>query len=187
MSVFDFLSALFIPGDTILFRPVETWIDGDKRQSRVDYDGITYHTMGLGLPGGHFAPFPARTENALARIIERSAAERTNTFFGVCPRFAPADGQVGTSYDLAWQIRMVRTLWSDIDDVPDIDQALARCNAAGLPEPSIVVASGHGAHLYWLLAQPVVLDDYPTAEPAAVHTEFTDQGEGKKNCGGNTC
>lgn len=173
----EFLNALFAPGDTILFRPVETWIDGDKRQARVDYDGIGYHTMGLPLPGGNFAPFPDRTAAFLARASERAASERTNVFFGTCPRFKPADDYATTSYDLAWQIRLVRCLWADIDDTADVDQALTRCTAAGLPVPSIIVSSGNGLHLYWLLDVPVILDPTP---PLPAYTEFIDQGEGKK-------
>ena len=42
-----FLTALFEPGDVVLFRPIETWTEGDKRCPRVDYAGITYHTVGL--------------------------------------------------------------------------------------------------------------------------------------------
>jgi hypothetical protein len=173
----QFLAALFPPGDTVVFRPIETWIDGGKKCSRVDYGGVTYHTMGLGVGRGRRVAFPARTVSAIARIAERAAIEKTNTFFGVAPRFAPGGEHLGTSYDLAWQVRIVRCLWSDIDDVPDVATALTRCSTAGLPEPSIVVASGHGAHLYWLLQVGALID---SSHPDPVFTEFIDRGEKKK-------
>ena len=174
VTAVQFLTTLFQPGDTILFRPIETWNENNKKQSRVDYHGIVYHSLG-GRVGEEWVEFPALTAAAVRRIQERSASEKTNTFFGVCPRFRHGSDQA--SYDLAWQIRTVRCLWSDVDDC-DVPAALERCTKAGLPEPSLVVASGHGAHLYWLLSDPVQIDDAP--EPDAVHTEFTDQGEGKK-------
>lgn len=59
-----------------------------------------------------------------------------------------------------------------------MDEALGRCKTAGLPEPSILVASGNGAHLYWILAEPYVIDD--AADPPPVLTEFIDQGRDKK-------
>ncbi|MFH1923064.1 MAG: hypothetical protein ABIP48_24635, partial [Planctomycetota bacterium] len=153
----EFLSALFGPRDYCLFRPIETWAENDQKKSRVDYKGIQY------VPG------------VLAAIVERQAerakATRCNLFFGVCPRFG------AKQYDLAWQIRVVRVLWSDVDDCRP-DEAIERCKAAGLPAPSIVVSSGNGAHLYWLLAEPYLVDD--VGDPLPVKTEWIGQGEGKK-------
>ena len=48
----------------------------------------------------------------------------------------------------------------------------------GVPPPSIVVHSGHGVHLYWILSEPVIIDD--ALDPPPVFAEFVDQGEGKK-------
>ena len=170
------MSALFKTGDTILFRPIETWTEGNKKQARVDYHGVTYHTMGLPVGPGKYSPFPARDSVFLHRTIERAATERTNVFFGVAPRFARGNEATNTSYDLAWQIRTVRCLWSDVDDcLPD--DAVKRCAAVGLPDPSIIVASGHGSHVYWLLDSPVVVSEDP---PPPVHAEFVDQGGEKK-------
>ena len=179
-----FLTALFAPGDIIAFRPIETYLDetGKKAPGRVDYDGVTYHTIGLGVgrngtPGKCvYVPFPARTESMLARAIERSYVERTNIFMGTSPRFAAGDRYA--SYDLKWQIRTIRSLWADVDDTGDVSTVLARCAAGGVPPPSIVVHSGHGVHLYWLLSEPVVINDAP--DPPPVFAEFVDQGEGKK-------
>jgi len=102
---------------------------------------------------------------------KRSERSFANIFFGVCPR----QGSYG-QYDQAWQIRIVRVLWADVDDGTP-EEAVDRCKTKGLPEPSIVVASGKGGHLYWLLAEPILIDD---GDQRPVFTEFIDQGEGKK-------
>ena len=175
-----FLTTLFLPGDVVLFRPIETYMEGGKKASRNDYHGLSYHRIGLPVgknPDGttKCAPLPSRTEAAVAHYIERAESERTNCFFGVCPRYNCGSDQA--SFDESWQIRTVRTLWSDVDDAPDVAVVLDRCTAAGLPVPSIAVASGHGAHLYWLLDSPLAI---PVTCESAVHTEFIDQGEGKK-------
>ncbi len=124
-------------------------------------------------PSGNWVPFPKKLENKIVTAKARSETEKTNLFFGVCPR-------LGTNgkFDQAWQIRMVRTLWSDIDGC-QYEEALQRCKDAGIPTPSIVVNSGNGCHLYWLLVEPFLIDDAGT--PQAVHAEFIeDQKTGKK-------
>ena len=78
---------------------------------------------------------------------------------------------------------MVRVLWIDVDHCT-VDEALDRCKTAGLPEPSILVASGNGVHLYWILAEAYVIDD--AADPPPVLTEFIDQGETKRKIRGST-
>jgi hypothetical protein len=34
-----FLNAIFVPGDCVLIRPIETWTEAGKKISRVDYGG----------------------------------------------------------------------------------------------------------------------------------------------------
>lgn len=158
-SIKRFMGALFVPSDVVLVRPIETWIEGTKKRSRVIYRKTK-----------HVAPDaiarPKWWANAQAFAVE----EKANLFFGVCPRF-------GNQHDLAWQIRTVRVLWADIDHCT-VEQAIERCERAELPRPSIVVSSGNGVHLYWLLTEPYLVDD--VGEPLPVFTEFKDQGEGKK-------
>ncbi|MDP8299172.1 MAG: DNA-primase RepB domain-containing protein [Candidatus Tantalella remota] len=72
---------------------------------------------------------------------------KNELFFGVCPR----SKRNGT----ATSIKYLTTFWIDVDDltIPLED----RINAVPLP-PSIVVSSGHGFHVYWLLSDPVQVD-----------------------------
>lgn len=165
----EFLRAVFAPEDTILFRPIETWTEAGRKKSRVDYEGIRYHRFGW-RPRGEWEWNPIATEPEMAALLARSEAESTNLFFGVCPRMGD-----GGRFDLAWQIRTVRVLWCDVDDCTP-SEALRRCVAKKLPPPSIVVASGHGCHLYWLLVMAIQVD---ASRPPEVLTEFVDRGDGR--------
>lgn len=44
-------------------------------------------------------------------------------------------------------------LWADYDDGRSLAEVKADVNKMGLPEPSIIVNSGHGFHCYWLLTE----------------------------------
>jgi hypothetical protein len=147
-----FLSTLFPEPDLILFRPIETWEEDGQKDSKPSYRHTLYRSL-LSVP------------LTMLRLLEVAEKERLNIFFGVCPRFG-RDGQ----FDLAWQIRKVRALWTDIDHVT-VAEALERVTKAGLPRPSIIVNSGNGVHLYWLLDQPYLIDD--VGDPPAVETEWS--------------
>jgi hypothetical protein len=156
-----FLRALFSESDTILYRPIETWVEADKKRSRVDYQN-TYYRRAV----------PSLLHLTVAKYLNLAEKERLNIFFGVCPRV----GDKGR-YDLAWQIRTVRSLWTDIDHV-SVEESLERVTKAGLPSPSIVVNSGNGVHLYWLLDEPYLIDD--AGDPPPVETEWTQLANGRK-------
>ena len=165
----QFLSVVFEPGDIVNFRPVETWTEDGKKQSLVDYKGIRHEFLGIrDSQSGEWQPHDGQLLRTLESVAKRSETELTNTFFGVCPRFR-GKGQ----FDLAWQIRTVRVLWADVDDTDDVDDVLQRCKDAGLPGPSIIVHSGNGLHLYWLLDQPYLIDDVD--DPPAVLTEWIEK------------
>jgi hypothetical protein len=156
-----FLRALFGESDTILFRPIETWVEAGKKRSRVDYRNTCYRKA-----------VPACFQTTLLLLQRLAARERLNLFFGVCPRF----GDKGR-FDLAWQIRAVRALWTDMDHV-SVEDARERVGKAALPQPSIIVNSGNGVHLYWLLSDPYLIDD--ASDPQSVETEWTELPGGRK-------
>lgn len=94
---------------------------------------------------------PAEILEQWGKLCNLAHNRNASQYFGVCPR--PAPGQ-----DRAKHIRIVRVLWADIDCcTPEV--SVTRCRVAGLPGPSIVVNSGHGVHLYWLLAEPFIVED----------------------------
>ena len=154
-----FIDAIFDRADLVLVRPTETWAEAGRKQSRVVYKE-TKHLHAKELAIGPMC---------WQWLCEVSQREKANFFFGVCPRFG------GEGYDLAWQIRTVRVLWCDIDNCTP-GEALKRCADAGLPPPSVVVLSGHGVHLYWLLAEPFLIDD--VGGPRQVRVGWVEQPDG---------
>lgn len=155
------LTTLFDESDLVLFRPIETWTEGGTKRSRVDYRNVCYRrAVETTLP------------RTLDRLLLSADNEHTNLFFGVCPRL----GDKGR-FDLAWQIRTVRCLWADIDDCT-LDDAIARWQQKEIPEPTAIVHSGHGVHLYWLLNEPLVISD--AGDPAPVETEWSLTADGRK-------
>ncbi len=85
----------------------------------------------------------------LDRLQGISKESNAAIYFGVLPR---RDRGKGKSEDAA----PARTLWTDIDykDFAPEGEPAARASLARFPlAPSIVVASGHGLHSYWLLRE----------------------------------
>jgi hypothetical protein len=135
----QFLQALFDPDDLLVIRLIESWTVFGKKETR--------HVLSRHL-------HPGQLTGALwQQLLERAERERANLFFGACPR-TRAKADKGTD------IRIVRALWDDLDDVAPED-AKIQLSKAGLPDLSISINSGHGAHAYWLLADPYVINDYP--------------------------
>jgi hypothetical protein len=167
-----FLNALFAPGDYLLLRPIESWTEQNRKQSKVDYRGTQYLLVGLKDQLGTWQPEPERFARAIGRQKERAEQTKANIFFGVSPRF----GMTGR-YDLAWQIRTVRVLWTDIDHV-SVEEVRVRIAKARMPAPSAIVNSGNGAHVYWLLDSPCLIDD--VGDPPPVETEWTELPGGRK-------
>lgn len=154
-----FIQTLFGPDDIVLVRPIEVWIEEGKKRSRPLYKATRHITA-------------ARIDHAqLAMLRDGAAREYANLFFGACPRA----GREG--FDLAWQIRLVRALWADLDDCTP-DEARERCQRAGLPPPTRIICSGNGVHLYWLLSEPYLIDD--AGDPPRVRKEWVEAG-GKKH------
>jgi putative DNA primase/helicase len=150
---FRLLTTLFEPKDTVLYRPIETWTEAEKKRSRILYK----QTM-------HRVAEPSLVEATVEQLLEMAATERANLFFGVCPRFGGKQ-----QFDLAWQIRLARCIWSDVDKV-SADEMNERLAQSGLPLPSITVASGNGFHHYWLLDEPYLIDD--AGDPPRIETEW---------------
>ncbi len=69
-----------------------------------------------------------------------------NVHFGPNPRRRKG----GTTADVA----LARCLFVDIENVT-ADEAMVRIAATALPDPSAIVSSGGGVHVYWRLAEPM--------------------------------
>jgi P4 family phage/plasmid primase-like protien len=163
----QFFGALFDRLDVIGIRPIESWSEGGRKRSRVFYRQIKYGRV-------RYFTSDAAYWRWLLAWAER---EKANLYFTICPRVGPSHTRDSKRFDLAWQIRVVRVLWADLDHCTP-EEALKRCQVAGLPSPSVVVNSGNGVHLYWVLSEPYLIDD--ADEPPGICTEFIEQGPGKK-------
>ncbi len=160
-SAITLLTTLYEPTDLILFRPLETWTESGRKRSRVDNRNVCYR--------------PARQSTlrqTMQRLRASSETERTNLFYGVCPRV----GGKGR-FDQAWQIRKVNCLWADIDHCI-AEQAIERCKSQSMPHPTAVVNSGSGVHLYWFLDKPFLIDD--AGDPLPVETQWVAGSDGRK-------
>jgi hypothetical protein len=139
VDIATFTRALFEPTDIIAIRPIELWDENGRKQSRVDFSWARC------LKQPHL-------ERVFYSLLLASERENTNLFFGVSPRFGK------DKYDLAAQIRVVRSLWCDIDHAT-VEEVLERIKSAGLPIPTATVHSGNGVHVYYRLEAPNLIDD----------------------------
>ena len=72
--------------------------------------------------------------------------EDKNVYVGIFERGSKRDGSKANC-------QRTRALWADFDNT-DWLAAEFRMNQAKLPQPSMIVDSGHGIHAYWLLDEP---------------------------------
>lgn len=135
-----FLSSLFHADDVVEVRPIEIWTDAidGLRHSRVLRRERRWQT-------------PRELSAGYGALAELNCSQRANIFMGANPR---ARKGVGRKCD----IRTCRSVWADMDKVTS-EVARWRCHEVGLPDPSIVVDSGSGVHLYWLLNQAFDVSD----------------------------
>ncbi len=159
-TALTFFDALFEEDDIVLFRPMESWTGPTKKENKVAYKEVRHckaQTLDLCLAMGS---------------LELSAdQQRLNIYFGVCPRFGGNE-----EFDLAWQIRTVRVLWADLDHI-SVEGACQRIVQTGLPQPTAIVNSGNGVHLYWRLKVPYLIDD--VGDPPPVLKEWIKTPGGK--------
>lgn len=132
MELRDFTTALFESTDLVELRMIESWEEAGKKRSRL--------VERLWLQASEIP-------SALPRLQELNALG-ANVYFGVNPR-AERSGTKDA-------INVVRAIWADFDNI-DCAEAKARFRAHFPEKPSIVVGSGHGAHLYLLLHPTFVI------------------------------
>lgn len=129
-SVADFIRALFDGLDGLIeVRPIEDRPGGkpiSKARRWYSVDGLI---------------------EAMPKIVAECKRRGWAAFYGVLPRLAEGGG---TADDAA----PGRVVWVDVDFKDFDSDEQARESVADLPaQPSIVVSSGHGLHLYWLLSE----------------------------------
>jgi putative DNA primase/helicase len=113
------------------------------------HDWIEVRLLPLGASRWFQHSNDAEAHRVMVWAAERNAREHDpdNVYFGVHPRIAHgAKGDSG--------VALFRTAIADWDDTQPED-AMKRWYAAGLPEPSAVIASGGGTHGYVLFDEPI--------------------------------
>jgi KaiC/GvpD/RAD55 family RecA-like ATPase len=101
---------------------------------------------------------PAKDIPHVIAELTRHNEDGANLYFGVLPRRSGGGKKEDCLAGLA--------VWADIDDGCSPRDAWLRAKTNGLPEPSVVINSGHGTHLYWLLKDKV--------DPAAISSLVAD-------------
>lgn len=101
-------------------------------------------------------------------VIEQHNARGYGAYFGVTVRGRKYDpeqrtGKTGKPYTFyargkAYDAQWLTALWIDVDEPGEA--GYRRCIGSLPVQPSIVVSSGGGWHGYWLLTEPLQLDDY---------------------------
>jgi len=132
-----FLSALFAPTDLLEIRGIVSPDFGRMEPGRLV---IRHWATAAELP-------------SLSDMLHRENRSGVNIYFGVNPRAAL---YVGTKAGIA----LCRTVWADLDQIT-LPDARKRWEALFLPEPTVVVNSGHGIHLYWKLSEAVDVSSRP--------------------------
>ena len=132
MELRAFTTAIFEPTDLVELRLIESWVQAGKKRSRLIE---RLWLQASEIPG------------ALPRLQELNALG-ANIYFGVNPRTERSGRKDG--------IAVIRSIWMDMDSV-QYDEARARWTPYLPAAPSIVVQSGHGVHLYYLLRSPFVI------------------------------
>jgi hypothetical protein len=91
------------------------------------------------------------TTAGLAAIVEklqRLNAQGAQCYFGANPR-----KQAGESKEDG--VALARCLFVDFDGGVVVEEAWSRIKSAGLPMPTVTVATGGGVHCWWRLDQPL--------------------------------
>jgi hypothetical protein len=125
-----FVEAISVPGDILEIRAI---LHAFLNRNGERHPSVSFWTR-AGTQG-----FPTN--------IATLNAQGYSVYIGINPRHSPeARG--------AENVVCARNLFADFDRV-DLVVAKARIQDGDLPDPTLIVASGHGFHAYWGLQEPI--------------------------------
>lgn len=98
-----------------------------------------------------------------------------HSFFGIHPRPGGREewsdtGGLGkwiVTWDSEPCVQRLRCLAVDVDGA-QLEEVRRRIEAAGLPHPTMIVATGGGCHIYWKLVEPLEFSDWRPAQLATL-------------------
>jgi hypothetical protein len=104
-------------------------------------------------------PYPASRGKAVSQecrgatvfVWLNELGELNERFYDVYVGINPRKFSGGTTDK---DVLLARVIVADLEKV-DVEAALDRVALTALPEPHLVVVSGHGVHLYWILDEPL--------------------------------
>ncbi len=157
------VDALFEPGDVIEFRftPPKSVTEPRRPRQLMTLRTAKYH----GLYPWAFADEVEVVVNSLAALNGgattwwgrrdggRWVNEAPDTGVPVNV-YASANPRLTTGGRKADDVLLARSVFVDMDKTT-VQEAVAKVHSAGLPPPTVTVDSGHGAHFFWRLLEPV--------------------------------
>jgi hypothetical protein len=130
------------------------------------------------LPSARSAWFQASESPRIVAYCFTANAAFENVYFGINPR--RDRGQRGNA-----GVMLARCIFADFDNknlttsmpAEQLAEVAKRVADAWLPEPAVIVFSGHGAHVYWRLVAPVAdLAGWDALMDAMITTIASDPG-----------
>ncbi len=139
-----FLEQLHIPGTFIELRPFSDQGKGMKHRHR------------------HWFSTPDELCRYALEIEDEAQKQSIGLFYGVLPRIVPGGGK-------AEHVNLGRTVWIDIDDKDTGGRKQTWAKIADLKlQPSAIVVSGGGLHLYYFLEEPKPATEIQKANQLAI-------------------
>ncbi len=70
--------------------------------------------------------------------------------------YASANPRIATGCSTNDDVMLARSLFVDLDKTTLVE-AMEKLAGTGMPQPTMIVVSGHGVHLYWRLLEPITI------------------------------
>jgi RepB DNA-primase from phage plasmid len=115
------------------------------------------------LPSGHRSWHKAKDLPDQFARLNRLNGEGQNVYLGANPR--TAEGQSS-----AEGVAFAHCLFADFDGGATVEHASEKISAAGMPEPTALIESGHGCHAYWRFESDdeINLEEWPQLQRALI-------------------
>lgn len=92
-------------------------------------------------------------------LLEYETPNNTNVYIGMYERRYKGNGKISNC-------TKTNVIWLDFDDM-ELMEIMFRIDTSNIPEPSMIVASGNGYHVYWKLNKPAFHELKPIIDELA--------------------
>lgn len=132
----EFVDCLYDPEDIVEIRMLPCGLSGSTHAEKLPTE----------LSDGRVLSESQRGQGIFVGVNPRSCRVQQNQTAKECP-----GGRCGKCDRC---VALARVVFADLDGA-SVEEAAARVQSADLPDPTLIVASGHGVHVYWRLEQPM--------------------------------